>query len=47
MIEEQITDFSNSIFQAAFKQYFQELGIIVSDWEDLFKQMNKDKETIA
>ena len=47
MIEKQITDFSNSIFQAAFKQYFQELGIIVSDWEDLFKQMNKDKETIA
>lgn len=47
MIEKQITDFSNSIFQSAFKQYFQELGIIVSDWEDLFKQMNKDKETIA
>ena len=47
MHEKQITDFSNSIFQAAFKQYFQELGIIVSDWDSLFKQMNDDKGTTA
>ena len=30
-----------------FKQYFQELGIIVSDWDSLFKQMNDDKGTTA
>lgn len=47
MYEKLITDFSNDIFQVAFKQYFRELGIVVSDWDGLFKQMNNDKGTIA
>ena len=27
-----VDDFSHVIFQNAFKQYFEELGIIVKDW---------------
>lgn len=38
-----ITDFSNPLFQAAFKEYFCELGINVKDWEGLFCEMNEDE----
>ena len=35
-----ITDFTDPVFQAAFKQYFAELGINVKDWGGLFQEMN-------
>lgn len=35
-----ITDFTDPVFQAAFKQYFAELGINVRDWDGLFQEMN-------
>ena len=35
-----ITDFTDPVFQAAFKQYFAELGINVKDWDGLFHEMN-------
>lgn len=38
-----ITDFSNSLFQVAFQCYFKELGINVSDWDGLFKEMNDEQ----
>ena len=37
-----ITDFTDPVFQAAFKQYFAELGINVKDWDGLFQEMNGD-----
>ena len=37
-----ITDFTNPVFQAAFKQYFAELGINVKDWDGLFQEMNAE-----
>lgn len=42
-----ITDFSNPLFQTAFKDYFEELGINIKDWNSLFREMNADKETVA
>ena len=38
-----ITDFSNPLFQAAFKEYFSELGVNVKDWDGLFREMNEDE----
>ena len=35
-----ITDFTDPVFQGAFKQYFTELGISVKDWDGLFQEMN-------
>lgn len=35
-----ISDFNDSVFQAMFKKYFNELGISVKDWEGLFSEMN-------
>lgn len=35
-----ITDFTDPAFQAAFRQYFAELGISVKDWDGLFQEMN-------
>lgn len=35
-----ITDFTHPAFQAAFQQYFAELGINVKDWDGLFQEMN-------
>ena len=35
-----ITDFTDPVFQAAFKQYFAELGIDVKEWDGLFQEMN-------
>ena len=37
-----ITDFTDPVFQAAFRQYFAELGINVKDWDGLFQEMNAD-----
>lgn len=37
-----ITDFSDTRFQKAFQLYFQELGINVSDWDGLFREMTED-----
>lgn len=36
------SDFSDPLFQEAFKQYFSELGCSVSDWDGLFKEMNDE-----
>ena len=35
-----ISDFTDPVFQAAFRQYFAELGISVEDWDGLFQEMN-------
>ena len=35
-----ISDFTDPVFQAAFRQYFAELGISVKDWDGLFREMN-------
>ena len=37
-----ITDFTQEIFQNAFKLYFKELGIEVKNWDALFKEMNEE-----
>ena len=42
-----ISDFSDSLFQAAFKQYFSELGLHVRDWDGLFREMNADGGNLA
>lgn len=42
-----VTDFLNPLFQAAFKEYFSELGVNVKDWEGLFCEMNNDEGTVA
>lgn len=42
-----VTDFLNPLFQAAFKEYFSELGVNVKDWEGLFREMNNDEGTAA
>ena len=36
-----ITDFTHPQFQAAFRQYFGELGIQVKDWDALFREMDR------
>ncbi len=38
-----ISDFSDVRFRTAFRSYFSELGIHVSDWDGLFREMNEDK----
>lgn len=42
-----ISDFSHSLFQTAFRQYFSELGYTIRDWDGLFKEMNDDGDNIA
>ena len=42
-----ISDFTNNNFTSAFKQYFAELGINVSDWNSLWEEMNSDKDNLA
>lgn len=37
----EISDFSDKRFQAAFQQYFAELGVQVRDWDGLFTEMNE------
>lgn len=36
-----ISDFTDPAFQAAFRQYFAEMGIEVKDWDGLFQEMNR------
>ncbi len=38
-----ISDFSVGRFRAAFQAYFVELGLHISDWDGLFREMNEDK----
>lgn len=40
--DECITDFSNPLFQDAFRAYFAELGIPVKNWAGLFQEMNDE-----
>ena len=42
-----ISDFTNDIFTCAFKEYFAELGINVSDWNSLWEEMNSDNGNFA
>ena len=42
-----ISDFSNSLFQTAFKQYFSERGYMIRNWNGLFKEMNDDGNNVA
>ena len=42
-----ISDFSDSLFQAAFKQYFSELELHIRDWDGLFREMNADGGNLA
>lgn len=42
-----ISDFSNPLFQTAFKQYFSELGYHIRDWNGLFKEMNDEGDNAA
>lgn len=37
-----VSDFSAPLFQDAFKQYFAELDVHVTDWDGLFKEMNDE-----
>jgi len=36
-----ISDFTDPMFQTAFKQYFSELEIHVEDWDGLFREMDE------
>ncbi|MFQ9696736.1 MAG: GNAT family N-acetyltransferase [Zhenhengia sp.] len=38
-----ISDFTNPYFEVAFKRYFAELDIKVTNWDKLFEEMNKDQ----
>ncbi len=42
-----ISDFSNLLFQTAFKQYFSELGYNLKNWDGLFKEMNDEGDNVA
>lgn len=38
-----ITDFTHPLFQAAFKAYFAELGVQVTQWDKLFREMTGER----
>ncbi len=40
-------DFSDPLFQAAFRHYFSELGLEVNDWDGLFSEMNGEGDNEA
>ena len=42
-----ISDFTDPRFQDAFRVYFAELGISVSDWDGLFREMNEEGNNLA
>ncbi|MBE6989556.1 MAG: GNAT family N-acetyltransferase [Ruminococcaceae bacterium] len=42
-----ISDFSDPQFRQGFRQYFDELGISVSDWDALFREMDGDGDNAA
>ena len=39
-----ISDFTDPVFQAAFKKYFAEMNVNVKDWDGLFQEMNRGNE---
>ena len=39
-----ISDFSDPVFQTAFKQYFADIEVNVKDWDGLFREMNEETE---
>ena len=45
--DELISDFSDARFQAAFRQYFTELGLAVRDWDGLWREMNGEGDNAA
>ena len=47
MQDVQITDFTDSHFQKAFKLYCEELGISFRSWDAQFVKMNQDKDNLA
>ncbi len=42
-----LSDFSDAVFQRAFRQYFSELGIHIRDWDGIFSEMNEDNNNFA
>ena len=42
-----ISNFSDPLFQTAFKTYFAELGITVKDWDGLFRKMSDEGDNRA
>ena len=42
-----ISDFCDPAFRAAFREYFSELNVSVSDWDRLFVHMNEDGGNLA
>lgn len=42
-----ITDFLNPLFQKAFKEYFEELGVKIKNWDGLFDELNNSEKTAA
>ena len=42
-----LSDFADSRFQTAFQAYFKELGIRVSNWDGLFREMNEEGNNLA
>lgn len=42
-----IADFSDPLFQDAFQRYFSEIGISVTDWDGLFREMDSEDGNAA
>jgi len=42
-----ISDFTDPVFQSAFKEYFAELEIEVKDWDGLFQKMTSEQGNTA
>ncbi len=42
-----ITDFFDPRFQTAFQEYFKELEIKINNWDNLFDEINKEKDNVA
>ncbi len=42
-----ISDLANEYFQKAFKLYFNELEVKVENWNELFQEINDDKDNFA
>lgn len=42
-----ISDFTDPVFQKAFKRYFADLGCSIRDWDGLFREMNSEGDNAA
>lgn len=42
-----LEDKTDARFQLAFKQYFEEIEIQISDWDDLFRQMSQEEGNLT